>query len=354
MSKRKIIHLDMDCFYAAVEEKFHPELKGKPVGIGGPPNTRSVLCTANYEARKYGVKAALPSSQAVRKCPHLILIPPNFPLYISESKKVREILERYTTKIEPLSLDEAYMDVTDCELFQGSATLIAKDIRRAIFEELNLTASAGIAPNKFLAKVASDWKKPNGQFAVPPENVAEFVRTLPVSSIFGVGKVTAEKLKNKGLHTCEDIQKLELFELKKIFGSRAMDFFNLSRGIDDREVIVEGLRKSVSVEETYNQDIDNLDAILAKLPELFEDWNLRMDRKPEYRERLRGLHVKFKYTDFTASTRDFSTTEQPSMAIFEKMIREQWEKRKTPIRLLGIGARLGESEQDSLQLKLLF
>lgn len=354
MSKRKIIHLDMDCFYAAVEEKFHPELKGKPVGIGGPPNTRSVLCTANYEARKYGVKAALPSSQAVRKCPHLILIPPNFPLYISESKKVREILERYTNKIEPLSLDEAYLDVSESELFQGSATLIAKDIRRAIFQELNLTASAGIAPNKFLAKVASDWNKPNGQFAVPPENVAEFVRTLPVSAIFGVGKVTAEKLKNKGLHTCEDIQKLELFELKKVFGSRAMDFFHLSRGEDDREVIVEGLRKSVSVEETYNQDIDNINDILAKLPELYEDWNRRMDRKPEYRERLRGLHVKFKYTDFTASTRDFSTTEQPSIDIFERMIREQWEKRKTPIRLLGIGARLGESESDSLQLKLLF
>lgn len=343
----------MDCFYAAVEEKFRPELKGKPVGIGGPPNTRSVLCTANYAARKFGVKAALPSSQAVRKCPHLILIPPNFPLYNSESKKVREILERYTSKIEPLSLDEAYLDVSDCTLFQGSATLIAKDIRRAIHEELNLTASAGIAPNKFLAKVASDWRKPNGQFAVPPHQVAEFVRALPVSSIFGVGRVTEEKLKSKGLHTCEDIQKLELFELKRLFGSRAMDYFNLSRGIDDREVVVDSIRKSVSVEETYNRDIDNLDDLLAKLPELFEDWNRRMDKKPEYRERLRGLQVKFKYTDFTASTKDLTTSEQPTIGIFEEMIRSQWEKRKTPIRLLGIGARLGESEMDSPQLKLL-
>ncbi|MGZ5279789.1 MAG: DNA polymerase IV, partial [Pseudobdellovibrionaceae bacterium] len=166
MQSRKIIHVDMDCFYAAVEEKYNPKLKGVPMAVGGPPNSRSVICTANYEARKFGVRAAVPSSRAVRLCPHLILVPPNFELYRKESCKVREIFERFTDVIQPLSLDEAYLDVSHSNEFQGSATLIAKEIRRQIFEETKLTASAGIGPNKFIAKIASDWNKPNGQFVV--------------------------------------------------------------------------------------------------------------------------------------------------------------------------------------------
>jgi len=262
----------MDCFYAAVEVKYRPELKGKPLGIGGPPNSRSVLCTASYEARKFGVRAAMPSSQAVRLCPQLILIPPHFDLYKEESRKIREIFERFTKKIEPLSLDEAYLDVTDCKEFGGSATLIAQEIRRLILAERKLTASAGIAPNKFLAKIASDWKKPNGQFVIRPQDVEGFVKELPVEKIFGVGKVTAQKMHDLGLHTLGDIQKYSVPDLHRWFGSRAQDLYDYARGVDHREVITEWERKSLTVEETYNKDIATLEECLKQIPGLYEDF----------------------------------------------------------------------------------
>ena len=203
---RKIIHVDMDCFYAAVEMKHRPELRGKPVGVGGSSNARGVLCTASYEARKFGVRSAMSSGRALKLCPDLILVRPNFDLYRRESLAVREIFGRYTDVIQPLSLDEAYLDVSECLHFGGSATLIARDIRRAIADEVGLPASAGVAPNKFLAKIASDWRKPNGQFVIRPGDIDAFMRELPVEKIWGVGKVTAGKMHELGLRTCADIQ----------------------------------------------------------------------------------------------------------------------------------------------------
>lgn len=351
---RKIIHIDMDCFYAAVEVKHHPELKGKPLGIGGPPNSRSVLCTASYEARKFGVRSAMPSSQAVRLCPHLILIPPHFDLYKTESRKVREILERFTNKIEPLSLDEAYLDVTDCKLFGGSATLIAQEIRRLIFTELNLTASAGVAPNKFLAKIASDWKKPNGQFVIRPQDVEAFVQDLPVEKIFGVGKVTAQKMHELGLHTCGDIQKYSVPELAQWFGSRASDLYDFARGTDNREVVTEWERKSLTVEETFNKDLPSYEECRKALPGLYEDFVRRMERG-QYQDRIKGMVVKLKFFDFKQTTHEEVFVGMPSLADFERLLQRAWSRRVVPVRLVGLGVRLGShkkaASEDSTQLK---
>ncbi|MFS4459284.1 DNA polymerase IV [Bdellovibrio sp. HCB2-146] len=343
---KKIIHIDMDCFYAAVEVKYRPELKGKPLGIGGPPNTRSVLCTASYEARKFGVRSAMPSSQAVRLCPQLILIPPHFDLYKAESRKVREIFERFTKKIEPLSLDEAYLDVTDCKEFGGSATLIAQEIRRLIFTELNLTASAGIAPNKFLAKIASDWNKPNGQFVVRPQDVEAFVKDLPVEKIFGVGKVTAQKMHNLGLHKCSDIQKYSVFELQQWWGSRSQELYNFARGIDNREVITEWERKSLTVEETYNKDLTSFEECRKQIPGLYEDFLGRLERGG-YQESIKGMVVKLKFFDFKQTTHEEVIHSVPTVQDFERLLEKAWNRRGEPVRLVGLGVRLGTTNKGS-------
>ena len=336
---KKIIHVDMDCFYAAVEVKKNPELRGKPLGIGGLPQSRSVLCTASYEARKFGVRAAMPSSQAVRLCPQLILIPPDFESYKRESRAVREIFERFTPMIQPLSLDEAYLDVTDSKLFNGSATLIAYEIRKMIFQELKLTASAGIAPNKFLAKIASDWKKPNGQFVVRPEEIDDFVRVLPIEKIYGVGKVTAQRMHDLGLKTCEDIQKHSVKQLSSWFGKRGEDLYNMSRGIDHRPVRTDIELKSISVEETYNKDRESLEDCLKEVPALFEDWLRRVDRN-NARDKIKNISVKLRYHDFKITTHEITHKVFPELNDFRKLIQTVWNKRAEPIRLIGIGCHL--------------
>jgi DNA polymerase-4 len=340
---RKIIHVDMDCFYAAVEVKYRPELKGKPLGVGGPPNTRSVLTTASYEARRYGVRSAMSSSQAVRLCPQLILVPPNFALYKKESRAVRDIFLSVTPFVEPLSLDEAYLDVSDVKELNGSATLIAKEIRRRIEAETGLTASAGIAPNKFLAKIASDWNKPNGQFTIRPEDVEAFMPTLKIEKIHGVGKVTAKKMQALGLYTCADLQKKSVVELASHFGSWAQGLYDSVRGIDNRKVEPHGERKSLTVEETYNQDLQTLQECLARLPGLYEDWETRMLRAVE-RERIRGFVVKIKFYDFKQTTHEISSRGWPLVADFEKLLAKAWERRSEPVRLIGIGVRLINDE----------
>lgn len=347
---RKVIHLDLDCFYAAVEIKHRPELKGKPVAVGGPPDSRSVVCTANYEARAFGVKAAVPSSRAVRLCPQLILVPPRFDLYKKESRAVREIFLRYTPLVEPLSLDEAYLDVTEAGAEPGGATRIAREIREAVRSELGLSISAGVAPNKFLAKIASDWKKPDGLFVIPPAKVGSFVRELPVEKIFGVGKVTAARMHGLGLRTCADLQGWSVPELRRHFGSRAQDLFRLSRGEDDRPVENEWERKSLSVEETFSTDLSTWERIRAELPGLYSEWKARLDRSGEA-GRIAGAVVKMKFADFKTTTHEESVTGLPPLALFEKLADRAWSRRPEPIRLLGIGARLGRhspEEKDQL------
>lgn len=352
---RKIIHVDMDCFYAAVEVKHRPELRGKPLGIGGPPNTRSVLCTASYEARKFGVRAAMPSSQAVRLCPQLILVPPNFDLYKEESRAVRGIFEQFTDQIQPLSLDEAYLDVTEIAGKYGSATRVAQEIRAKIAAECKLTASAGVAPNKFLAKIASDWRKPDGLFVIKPGDVDAFVKNLKIEKIHGVGRVTAKKLHERGLFTCGDIQKIPVWQLAQWFGSWAQDLHDFAHGRDERPVRVHAELKSLTVEETYNRDLPTLADCLSKLPGLYEDWETRMKRK-DLASKIRGHVVKIKFHDFKGTTCESASRDWPTLKEFEALLIKAWERQSEPVRLVGLGVRLqgdGETaESDQLRLPL--
>ena len=338
----------MDCFYAAVEVKKNPKLRGLPLGIGGPPNTRSVLCTASYEARKFGVKAAMPSSHAVRLCPDLVLVPPDFDSYKKESRSVRAIFERFTDIIEPLSLDEAYLDVSDCPHFGGSATLIAHEIRKMIYTELQLTASAGVAPNKFIAKIASDWKKPNGQFVVRPEEIPAFVEVLPIEKIFGVGKVTAEKMHSLGLRTCADIQKQSVTQLTHWFGSRGPELFDFARGIDDRPVHAHSERKSLSVEQTFNRDIPDLDGCLKEIPELYNDWLRRVEKISE-KDRIKNMSIKLKFFDFKATTHEETITHFPTLDDFCRLLEKAWYRQAKPVRLIGLGVHLQQPKSEMEQ-----
>lgn len=237
---RKIIHVDMDCFFAAVEMRDNPALRDIPIAIGGSRERRGVISTANYPARKFGVRSAMPTGMALKLCPHLTLLPGRFDAYKEASNHIREIFSRYTSRIEPLSLDEAYLDVTDSVHCHGSATLIAQEIRQTIFSELQLTASAGVAPVKFLAKIASDMNKPNGQFVITPAEVPAFLQTLPLAKIPGVGKVSAAKLEAMGLRTCGDVQKCDLVILLKRFGKFGRILWERSRGLTSATLTANG------------------------------------------------------------------------------------------------------------------
>jgi DNA polymerase-4 len=251
---RKIVHVDMDAFYASVEQRDNPELRGKPVVVAWRGN-RSVVCAASYEARRYGVRSAMPAVRAERLCPEAIFIPPDFVRYKAASSAAREIFHRHTDLIEPLSLDEAYLDVTENKMRLPTATSVAKMIREQIREELNLTASAGVAPNKFLAKIASDWKKPNGLFVIQPHEVQSFLLPLPVGRIPGVGQVTESRMKAVGIATVGDLYALELSTLEHHFGSYGLRLYQLARGIDHNSVVPNRVSKSISAEDTFPEDI---------------------------------------------------------------------------------------------------
>ena len=263
--RRKIIHLDMDCFYAAIEQRDHPELRGKPVGVGGSRDRRGVLTTCSYEARPFGVRSAMPTYLALQKCPHLIVVPTRFDVYRRESQRIREILAAFTAVIEPLSLDEAYLDVSHLPFDPAG---VAFEIRDRIFEQTALTASAGIASNKLLAKIASDMNKPNGQRVVPPDQVNPFMETLPVRKLWGIGGVSAEKLEKRGIQTCGQLQTMSKVELHALFGRFGLDLYDLCRGIDDRPVEPHRLRKSLSTEETFLQNLNTLPECETRLATL--------------------------------------------------------------------------------------
>ena len=265
---RKIVHVDMDAFYASVEQRDNPELRGKPVVVAWK-GKRSVVCAASYEARRYGVRSAMPAVSAERLCPGAIFIPPDFTRYKAVSQAVREIFQRHTDAIEPLSLDEAYLDLTENKLGLPTATLVAKTIRQQIREELNLTASAGIAPNKFLAKIASDWKKPDGQFVIQPHEVQAFLLPLPVGRIPGVGKVTETRMAQVGIKTVGDIYAMEMFTLEEHFGRYGARLYELARGIDHNPVVSNRVHKQISAEDTFPDDLplEQCEAHIRRLAE---------------------------------------------------------------------------------------
>lgn len=357
----------MDCFYAAVEMRDDPKLRNVPIAIGGT-SRRSVLCTANYEARKYGVSSAMPTSMALKKCPHLIVVNGNMHKYKDASIQIRKIFHEYTDMVEPLSLDEAFLDVTDCERCQGSATLIAKEIQHKIFERTQLTASAGVAPNKFLAKVASDWRKPNGIFVITPNAVKDFVVDLPVTKIFGVGKVTGEKLKGFGITTCGDVLKKDPLLILDNFGKLGPNLIDYAKGIDNREVISHRARKSFSIEETYEYDLENLEQCLEQLPRLFKEMSLRFSKwheKAKAPPPICKAYVKVKFCDFKSVTVEkckedsffypFSKSfeiEGELEELFKTLLIMGHERHKIAVRLLGIGFKLSDNEQIKPQHQL--
>lgn len=250
MLQRKIVHIDMDAFYASVEQRDDPLLRGKPVIVAWRGN-RSVVCAASYEARTFGVRSAMPAVRAERLCPNAVFLPPDFPRYRAVSRQVREILQRHTDLIEPLSLDEAYLDVSENKTGLRTATLVARTIREQIRTELQLTASAGLAPNKFLAKIASDWKKPDGLFVIQPEEVDAFLLSLPVGRVPGVGKVTEGKLKGFEVQTIADLRRLDLPTLENRFGRYGVRLYELARGVDASKVVPDRPTQSISAEDTF-------------------------------------------------------------------------------------------------------
>jgi DNA polymerase-4 len=335
---RKIIHLDMDCFYAAVEMREHPELAGQPIAVGGG-SRRGVVTTCNYEARKYGVHSAMPGFQARERCPHMVFLPCRFDLYRAESAKVRAILHAYTPLVEPLSLDEAYLDVTALDRYAWD---IAKEIRARIFAETKLTGSAGIAPNKMLAKIASDWRKPNGQFAVTPDQIDSFVRELPVRKIWGVGPKSAERFAQEGIKTCADLQKLSLTELARRHGKWGHELYRLCRGQDDRPVEPDRERKSLSNERTYSENLTTLEACRAALEDLVRELQDELRLKAADRH-VRKAVVKVKFADFTRTTRE-CVSANPDLETYQALLAEAWGRRHQPVRLLGAGVRFAEGE----------
>ncbi len=342
----------MDCFYAAIEIRDNPSLQGKPVAVGGDSSRRGVLCTCNYEARKFGVHSALPTSQAFKLCPQLILMPVDMPRYKAESMKISEIIHRFTERVEPLSLDEAYLDLTGSSHFQGSATLTVQAIRKLIQDELHLAASGGVAPNKFLAKIASDWKKPNGFFAITPEMIPEFVKNLPVGKIPGVGKVMESRLSAIGLKACADLQSFGRDNLVRKFGGMGFRLFDLCRGIDDEPVVTDWIRKSLSVEDTFAQDIQGAELCLAELSKIYQEFLRRLARQEDNPVQIGGrnqLFVKIKYGDFRQTTIERSF---PSLdfTYFQDLFFERYGTSPKPIRLLGLGLRWPDP-LDSRQLR---
>ncbi len=336
MEMRKIIHVDMDAFYASVEQRDFPELRGKPVGVGGL-SPRSVLCTASYEARVFGVRAALPTSTALRRCPELIVVPPRFDIYAAISREIREIFGEYTDLIEPLSLDEAFLDVTENKTGNPSATRIAEEIKKKIFEKTSLTASAGVSCNKFLAKIASGYRKPDGLTVIPPEKAAAFVEKLSIRDFFGIGKVTAERLEGMGILTGADLKSKTEVELKQIFGKSGSYYFNVSRGVDHRPVQVSRERKSIGAENTFQQDLKKIVEMEANLEKISEDVVERMKKTGKYGK---TVTLKLKYDDFTVNTRSRTLHEtiQETHELF-KIVRELLHSPEAPsraVRLLGV------------------
>lgn len=343
---RRIIHIDMDCFYAAVEMRERPDLRDKPMAVGGASG-RGVLTTCNYPARAYGVRSAMPVFQARQRCPQLVILPVRSELYRAASQQVNAIFQRYTDWIEPLSLDEAYLDVSH---LKRPGAEIAAEIRQTIETETGLTASAGIGPNKLVAKIASDWNKPNGQCLVAPSKVDAFMQTLPVRKIWGVGPKSAARLAQHEIETCGQLQARDRTWLAQEFGSFGLELYDLCRGIDERPVQPNRIRKSLSNERTFSQNMESLEACHAVLAQQHQEL-VRDLRQSAPDRQIAKLFVKLKFSDFRRTTAEMPG-KQPDLKIYRRLLKETWGRSGEPVRLLGLGVRFAESESDQEQLEL--
>ena len=353
MTVRKIVHIDMDAFYASVEQRDDPQLRGKPVVVAWLGN-RSVVCAASYEARRFGIRSAMPAVRAERLCPEAVFVPPDFPRYRAVSWLVREIFKRHTDLVEPLSLDEAYLDVTENKTGLLTATRVARAIRAQIREELNLTASAGVAPNKFLAKIASDWRKPDGLFVIRPDEVDSFLPPLPVGRLPGVGKVTEARLEKLGIRTVGDLRELELPALEGPFGRHGLRLYELARGIDNSPVLPDRPTQSVSAEDTFQHDVplSETESLIRRLAE--KTW---IASRKETRI-ARTVVLKLKTSDFKILTRSHTPSTPPvsceeltgiALSLRERVDLDPHQR----YRLVGVGlSNFRDPEQASVQPEL--
>ena len=337
--ERAILHIDMDAFYASVEEREQPGLVGRPVIVGGSPRRRGVVSAANYAARQFGIHSAMPMARAVRLCPKAVCLPVRMPLYAAVSHQIREIFHRYTPLVEPLSLDEAFLDVTQSKRLFGSAATIARAIKEAIRDELSLVASVGIAPNKFIAKIASDLDKPDGFVEVKPDEIQAFLDPLPVSRVWGVGKATGKELARLGITTIRQLRQQSEQVLLDRFGKFGSHLWQLANGMDERPVVSDAEAKSISNETTFDTDIGQGDTLQAWLMELTEQvcWRLR-----QHELYGRTVHLKLRFPDFSTITRSHTLTEatqqtsQVWLAVLE-LFNKVMEKESRPLRLVGVG-----------------
>ncbi len=336
---RRIIHLDMDAFYASVEQRDDPSLRGRPVAVGGSPQGRGVVAACSYEARAFGVRSAMPMARAVRLCPELVIVRPDFAKYRAASQRVMAILRECTPLVEPLSLDEAYLDVTENRWGEPLASVVARRLKKMILEQTQLTASAGVAPNKFLAKIASGWRKPDGLTVIAPERVEKFLRELPVEALWGVGPVTARKLRAVGIVKLIDVRAVDERQLAKTVGSLAGWLKRLAYGDDPREVRPDRPWKSLSTETTYPEDLERFAEMQAEVERLARRVAASLEKKKLL---ARTVTLKLRYADFTTVTRSH-TAAAPTRAAAELAARalallERTEAARRPVRLLGVGA----------------
>ncbi len=334
---RKIIHIDMDAFFASVEQRDFPEYRGKPVIVGGSPEGRGVVAAASYEVRKFGVHSAMPAAQAVRLCPHAIFVKPRFDVYREVSEQIRDIFFSFTDLVEPLSLDEAFLDVTENHINLPSATLIAKEIKKQIKEKTRLTASAGVAFNKFLAKVASDMDKPDGLTVITPEQAEAFLEKLEIGEFYGIGNATEKKMKSHGIHTGKDLKEWSEIDLVEKFGKTGRFYYRIVRGIDNREVKAHRIRKSIGKERTFSEDVDDLDWIHNFFDELAEKISASMKKK---NAAGKTVTIKVRYDDFETVSRSTSFShyinDAGDIAETAKQLLEQTQVGERKVRLLGI------------------
>jgi DNA polymerase IV len=334
---RRIVHLDMDAFYASVEQRDDPALRGKPVAVGGRPDQRGVVAAASYEARTFGVRSAMPMARALRLCPALVIVHPDFERYRQVSRQVMELLRACTPLVEPLSLDEAYLDVTENNWNEPLATNVAKRLKREIVETTRLTASAGVAPNKFLAKIASGYRKPDGLTVISPERVERFLQDLPVEALWGVGPVTARKLREIGISRLVEVRSADPERLHAALGSLADWLRQLSHGDDPRPVVPDRASKSSSTENTYAEDLVELEAIRAELDRMARENAEWLSRR---RLEARTVTIKVRYADFTTVTRSHTlsraTSDADVIASWAKDLVERTDAGQRPVRLLGV------------------
>jgi DNA polymerase-4 len=340
--QRKIIHVDCDCYYAALEMRDFPALVGRPIAVGGK-GRRAVLSTCNYEARAFGIHSAMPSQRALYQCPQLIIQPPRFDVYRSVSEKMHEIFQRYTDQIEPLSLDEAFLDVSESNWFGGSATLLAEHIRQEVHQELGITVSAGVAPNKFLAKICSDWNKPNGTFVVTPTTVPEFLHNLPVKKINGVGKKFNERLEALGIKTCGDLKEWPLPRLIDHFGKSGLWLYQRARGIDNGRVGRGGSRKSLSIEHTFTEDLAGERECIEQVKELYHSLVKRISAKAV--PPMKSIYVKVRFNDFTTTTMERAWPLNHEG--FETLVKSASLKSSKAVRLLGLGVKFDDKASEA-------